>query len=78
MAETTKHLTVFQRTANYSVPARNQPLSAEFKQYVREKHDEIRQIIQSTPNGHPFRISERKVFDVSEEERQKLYEESWE
>ncbi len=77
IAEAAKHLTVFQRTANYSVPARNHPLSPEFKQYVRENHDEIREVLQSTPNGHPFRISERKVFDVSEEERQKIYEESW-
>ena len=73
-----QHLTVFQRTPNYSVPARNGPLSEEFKQYVHDNFDEIRELVQSTPNGHPFRIAERKVFDVSEEERQKIYEAAWE
>ena len=74
IAQTAKHLTVFQRTANYSVPARNAPLSGEFMQYVRTHHDEIRDIVTSTPNGHPFRISERKVFDLPPEERQKVYD----
>lgn len=78
IAETAAHLTVFQRTANYSVPARNGPLSGEFKQYTRENHDEIRQLIQSTPNGHPFRISEASAFSVDDQERLALYEKAWE
>ncbi|HZD25827.1 MAG TPA: NAD(P)/FAD-dependent oxidoreductase [Alphaproteobacteria bacterium] len=78
IARTAGHLTVFQRTANYSVPARNGPLSAEFKRYISENHDEIRAVIQSTPNGHPFRIAERRVSDVGPEERQAIYEAAWE
>ena len=78
IAETAAHLTVFQRTANYSVPARNGPLSDKFKQYTRENHDEIRQLIQSTPNGHPFRISEASAFSVDDQERLALYEKAWE
>jgi cation diffusion facilitator CzcD-associated flavoprotein CzcO len=78
IAQTAKHLTVFQRTANYSVPARNAPLTREFMDYVRTHRDEIRDIVTSTPNGHPFRISETKVFDLSPEERQKVYEAAWE
>jgi len=78
LAETAAHLTVFQRTAQYSVPARNAPLREEFLQYVREHHDEIREVVRSTPNGHPFRIARRKVFDVSEAERQAIYEAAWE
>ena len=72
------HLTVFQRTANYSVPARNVPLQPERKRYFRENRDEIRAAMHSTPNGHPFRIADRKVFDVSQEERQAIYEKAWE
>jgi cation diffusion facilitator CzcD-associated flavoprotein CzcO len=78
IAETAAHLTVFQRRAQYSVPARNAPLAEEFLQYVREHHDEIRQVVRSTPNGHPFRIARRKAFDVSEPERQAIYEAAWE
>jgi cation diffusion facilitator CzcD-associated flavoprotein CzcO len=78
IAETAAHLTVFQRTANYSVPARNAPLTREFKTYIKENFEEIRHTTRSTTNGHPFVISNRKVFDVTDEERQKIYEAAWE
>jgi cation diffusion facilitator CzcD-associated flavoprotein CzcO len=78
IAETAEHLTVFQRTANYSVPANNGPLSSEFQKYVQENRDDIKKTIQTTPNGHPFVISERKVFDVSDDEREEIFEEAWE
>lgn len=78
IAETAAHLTVFQRTANYSVPARNAPLSPEFKCWVKDHYEEIRAIAQSTVNGHAFRIAERKVADVTPEERQAIYEAAWE
>jgi cation diffusion facilitator CzcD-associated flavoprotein CzcO len=78
IAETAAHLTVFQRTANYSVPARNGPLSPEFKRYIRENTDEIRKVTRETPNGHPFRISERLALEVPPEERLAAYEKAWE
>jgi cation diffusion facilitator CzcD-associated flavoprotein CzcO len=78
IAETAAHLTVFQRTANYSVPARNVPLTPEFKQWVRDNTAEIRRVTQATPNGHPFTISERLARATSSEERQALYEAAWE
>ena len=78
IAAQAKHLTVFQRTANYSVPARNAPLSDEFRTWVRENRDELRRIMHSTVNGHPFTIEDRSVFDVSEEELQRILEKQWE
>ena len=78
IAETAAHLTVFQRTANYSVPARNAPLTAEFRQWVKENTDEIRRVMHSTPNGHPFIISERLALEVPPEERLAIYEAAWE
>ncbi len=77
IAETAEHLTVFQRTANFSIPAHNGPLSDSFKTYVRENHDEIREVMHTTPNGHPFRISETSALGVTAEERARLYEEAW-
>jgi cation diffusion facilitator CzcD-associated flavoprotein CzcO len=78
IAETAAHLTVFQRTANYSVPARNAPLTAEFQAWVRHNQKAIRAVMHDTPNGHPFRISERAAFDVAAAERQAIYEAAWE
>ena len=78
IAQTAAHLTVFQRTPTYSVPARNAPLTPEFKRWVREKHEEIRAVAHSTPNGHAFRISEQNVADATPAERQAIYEAAWE
>ncbi|GAA0579725.1 NAD(P)/FAD-dependent oxidoreductase [Craurococcus roseus] len=72
------HLTVFQRTANYSVPARNAPLSPDFLRWSKENHAEIRRVMHSTTNGHPFTISERSALDATPEERLSAYEAAWE
>jgi len=77
IAEAAKHLTVFQRTANFSVPAHNAPLTPEFKQYIKNNFADIRTCMHETPNGHSFRIRDRNVFDVSDEERQAIYEDFW-
>ena len=72
------HLTVFQRTANYSVPARNAPLSPDFLRWSKENHAEIRRVMHSTTNGHPFTISERSALDATPDERLAAYEAAWE
>ncbi len=77
IAETAAHLTVFQRTANYSVPARNAPLTPEFKRYIKENATEIRAVMHATRNGMPFLISERQALATPPEERDALYEAAW-
>ncbi len=78
IAEEAKHLTVFQRTANYSIPARNAPLSKDFKDHVKKDYKYYRKFLKKTPNGHPFEISSRLVSDVNEEEMNDIYEKAWE
>jgi cation diffusion facilitator CzcD-associated flavoprotein CzcO len=78
IAETAEHLTVFQRTANYSVPARNAPLTSDFLAYVQQNHAELRRLMHATPNGHAFAIEDRSAFDVTAAERQAIYEAAWE
>ena len=78
IAETAAHLTVFQRTANYSVPARNVPLTPEFQQYIKDNPTEIREATHSTLNGQPFRIEERMALETPPEEREAIYEKAWE
>lgn len=77
IAETAGHLTVFQRTANYSVPARNAPWDEAYRSWVREHYDELRALVRSTPNAHPFRISPYMATEVSDAERRELYEQAW-
>ena len=78
IAEEAAHLTVFQRTPNYSVPARNGPLTPKFQRYLKENYAEIRQKMRESVNGFDFSIADRSALGVSDEERQALYEEAWE
>ena len=73
-----KHLTVFQRTANYSVPARNVPLTPEFRRYVKQNAQEIRATTHQTYNGMGFRVDDRNAVETPPEEREKIYEAAWE
>jgi cation diffusion facilitator CzcD-associated flavoprotein CzcO len=77
IAEQAAHLTVFQRTANYSLPAQNAKLTPEFIQDVRQNYDRIRARARSTINGHPFDTFEKSALDVGEAERLERYEAAW-
>ncbi len=78
IAEQAAHLTVFQRTANYSVPARNSPMSAAAQREIKANYAVIRQKCRASTNGHPFDISEQSALDVAPDERQARYEAAWE
>lgn len=77
IAATAQHLTIFQRTANYSVPARNGPLSAEDQRSVKANYPEIWRKARSGTNGHPFDISQQPALSVSDAERDVAYEKAW-
>jgi cyclohexanone monooxygenase len=77
IAEQAAHLTVFQRTANYSVPARNGTLTPEDVAKVKSNYDAIRAQARSTINGHPFDFSDVPALAVSAEERERRYEAAW-
>ncbi|CAH0149315.1 NAD(P)/FAD-dependent oxidoreductase [Roseomonas sp. CECT 9278] len=78
LAEAAAHLTVFQRTANYSIPARNRPLDDAFKHWAKAHAAEIRATMHATPNGHPWTVGPRSALEVSAEEREAAYAAAWE
>ncbi|MGA0598236.1 flavin-containing monooxygenase [Enterovirga sp. CN4-39] len=77
IAEQAGHLTVFQRTANYSIPARNRPMSPEESREIKASYPEIWEKARSATNGHPFDVATRGALSVPEEERQAIYEQAW-
>lgn len=77
IAETAQHLTVFQRTANYSVPARNCELTNEDRQAYKSDAAALRELTRSNTNGHGWRISEKKALQTSPDERFNVYEKAW-
>ena len=77
IAAEAEHLTVFQRTPNYSCPARNHPLDDAFRARIKATWPEIKARMKSNTSGHPYLISPRKTFEVSAAERRALYEDAW-
>jgi cation diffusion facilitator CzcD-associated flavoprotein CzcO len=77
IAQQATHLTVFQRTPNYSIPARNAPIDPAFQREVKAHYPEIRRKQRESTNGHPFDVNPQSALSVSEDERQRTYEAAW-
>ena len=78
IAAQARHLTVFQRTANFSLPARNGPMQPEREAKHKANYPERRKAAYDTPfgiAGHP--PPTQSAMDVPEAERNRAYEERW-
>ena len=72
------HLTVFQRTANFSVPAHNGPINPERERAMKERYTEYRRHARTTGAGIIARApSERSALEVTPEERLREFEACW-
>jgi cyclohexanone monooxygenase len=72
------HLTVFQRTANFSIPARNAPLTSEERDSFRSNYPELRRIArEETRNGILQELPDRGALDDGDNERRSKYEARW-
>ncbi|OJY41416.1 NAD(P)/FAD-dependent oxidoreductase [Pseudonocardia sp. 73-21] len=78
IAEDAEHLTVFQRTANYSVPARNGPFDPADQAEIKRNYAAHREVQRSTFGGFPYFPDDRSALSVSDEERAAVYEAAWE
>jgi cyclohexanone monooxygenase len=78
IAEQAAHVTVFQRTANFSIPARNGPLTAEERQSFRQNYPEIRRKArEEMRNGIWQELPDRGALDDGDNERRAKYETRW-
>ena len=80
IAAQAKHLTVFQRTATYSVPARNDTIDKEYVKDVKANYNEFRDQNRQQMGafGSRIRRSEQSALEVSETERRQEFERRWE
>lgn len=69
LAKQAAHVTVFQRTPNYSVPARNRPLADDEVRAVKSRYREIREASRLAPSGADLPPPERSANDFPVEER---------
>jgi cyclohexanone monooxygenase len=78
IAAQAKHLTVFQRTAQFSIPARNKPLTAEERKNFRDNYPEIRRFArEEARNGIYAEMPDRGALDDGDNARRARYEARW-
>ena len=77
IAEQADRLTVFQRTPNYSVPARNAPLEADERRAVKADYAGRRQRAWQNPTGLLFPINDARAVEATPEQRRREYEARW-
>jgi cation diffusion facilitator CzcD-associated flavoprotein CzcO len=77
IAAQARELTVFQRTANYIVPANNGPVDPAVKAARLQDWAGIRERIQQSNFGFELYLQDKGAADTSDEEREALLEDFW-
>ena len=73
-----KHLHVFQRTANFSLPARNGPLDPEKERHHKAQYGERRRAAYDTPFGIAgYPPPTKSALAATPAERERVYEAKW-
>ncbi len=78
LAEQAAHVTVFQRTPNYSIPSQNEPMRPEYEGEWKADYQDKRAEMRYTAHGSLKDLNDKPAHSVSEEERQTTYEKRWE
>ena len=74
VAKTASHLTVFQRTPNFCAPLRNSPIDDATQREIKESYPAIFQKCRDSHGGFLHASDPRSALEVSDEEREALYE----
>ena len=77
IAQQAKHLTVFQRTPNFCVPARNGKVDPDVWERRKADYDAIISRIRSSYFGFEMDFIPKSVLEVSPEEREAEFERMW-
>ncbi|WP_160108245.1 flavin-containing monooxygenase [Pseudomonas izuensis] len=77
IAQQAEHLTVFQRTANFVLPAGNRPLSEEEQRHYRATYPQIREKTRYSSGGSHYQFNDQSALVATAEEREAIYEENY-
>ena len=78
IARQADHLTVFQRTPNFAMPARNRPLDEAWVQERKATYRAHRAAVLDSHTGVVVELHDRSALAVSDDEREATYEAAWE
>ncbi len=77
IAQQAKQLTVFQRTANYCVPARNGKVDPELVKARKANYDDVIRRVRESPFGQERYAIPRSVLETTPEEREREFDRMW-
>jgi cyclohexanone monooxygenase len=77
IARQAEHLFVFQRTPQFTIPARHGTVDKAFLDNIKANYDEIWREAKTSAGGMPYKPIDRSALSVSDEERRSVYEEAW-
>jgi cation diffusion facilitator CzcD-associated flavoprotein CzcO len=78
VAQEAAHLVVLQRTAQFSLPSRNRPMDREYERSYKASYRTYREMMKKTETAAVlFGQQFRSVFEVTDEERERILEEAW-
>ncbi len=78
LAAQAAHVTVFQRTPNYSIPSRNRPMTPEYEREWKSEYAQRRQTARHEKGGTIYDVNPKSALDATDEEREREYAERWE
>jgi cyclohexanone monooxygenase len=77
LVEQARHVTVFQRTPNYSMPARNRLLDEAEVAAVKATYADRREKSRWSTTGLPVEAASLSALEVSDEQRRKAFDTGW-
>ena len=77
IAEQAAHLTVFQRTANFSIPNWDGPLDPGFENEIKTNYPAYRQKARESRGGNIDFFNPRSAGEVGPQERERIFEKRW-
>ncbi len=77
IAKEAKHLTVFQRTPQYTIPARNHLYDEGFIRETKGNFENLKHAMRNSVSGTPFAYNHPSAIEDSDHHRQEVFEEAW-
>ena len=77
IAEQAAHLTVFQRTPNFSIPTRNKAMDGAYEGWWKKDYPKHRNLARTLRAGVITNLNDMSALSVDAAERQRVYEDRW-
>ena len=78
IADQAAHITVFQRTPNFSIPSRNRPMTEAYARSFKDVYPARRAEARMTRNGILANPNDQSAIETPEADRLAVYEQRWE